>query len=385
MADYDVTVVFDVKNKSTKTKPGAVWIKIYEKSTRKRKYVSTGVSVLPSEWNDKWWVVKREDCLVLNNMIKAQKEKCESTIKDAIANDDETPNSRMMKVEKDEAAFENFVKSQIDKSELADGTRKHHLSMYNLLLEFGKMMRFEDVTRKNLEDWIEWIKTRNAVKLVDGKRVIGKITQSTVHDHWKRLRKYIRIAQQKKLIPISVTHNFNVSHGQAKERVYLTDYEIEAIMSVDLPNEHLKMARDRFLVQMGTGLSYADLVSLDFGNHTEVDGMKVIQGRRVKTGVSYFVVILPFAVEVLERWEWDVPTISNVNYNIYLDELAKRAGINKHITSHVGRHTYACYCLRHGVRTEAIQRTLGHRKISTTQIYARLSGMDVVDAFKDLH
>ena len=61
--------------------------------------------------------------------------------------------------------------------------------------------------------------------------------------------------------------------------------------------------------------------------------------------------------------------------------MAAYAHIHKKISSHVGRHTYACLCLAAGVRIEAVQRTLGHTDIKTTQIYARLVDQDVLAAF----
>jgi site-specific recombinase XerD len=74
-----------------------------------------------------------------------------------------------------------------------------------------------------------------------------------------------------------------------------------------------------------------------------------------------------------------MPSITKYNY--YLKQVAGYAGVKKNVTSHVGRHTYACLCLAAGVRIEAVQRTLGHTDIRTTQIYAKLVDQDVVNAF----
>lgn len=386
MKDIDVNVVYDWKGETRKgAAEGTVSIKVYEHKTRRRKYVSCGVRVHPDEWNERLWVVRREDAAQLNNNIKAQLAKCVENLREAEeAVESEMPTARSMRVDKDANSFLHFMWDEIKKADVSEGTRRHHVSTYNILLEYGRIRKMEDVRRTNILAWIEWQKKRKTVKLEDGKRVSVLVSQSTVHKQWKVLKKYIGIAQSKGLLPMNAVAGVSVPQGETEQRVFLNDDEIRKWCSADLPNEHLKMARDRFIVQMGTGLAFGDMLDVDWSVRENVGKFLCLNGRRLKTKKAFFCVILDFAAEVLERWGWEVPAISNTNYNIYLDEVAKRAGINKHITSHVGRHTYACYCLRHGVRIEAVQRTLGHSKITTTQIYARLAGVDVVNAFSDL-
>ena len=67
----------------------------------------------------------------------------------------------------------------------------------------------------------------------------------------------------------------------------------------------------------------------------------LINGRRVKTGEDYTVVLLPSAVEILDRYDWRLPIISNQKYNDYLKLATHYAGIRKTLTSHCGRHTGA--------------------------------------------
>jgi integrase len=179
-----------------------------------------------------------------------------------------------------------------------------------------------------------------------------------------------------------VTAGISVDRGEEPEREHLTDAEIAAWLNTKQTMPCLEAVRLRFIVQMGTGLSFSDLMEKDFTSCENFNGQTVLVDKRLKTKQGFFSVILPFAVEVLKKWDWKIPAISNVDYNRYLDKVAINCGIRKHITSHVARHTYACYCLRHGVRIEAVKRALGHKKLETTQIYARLADMDVLEAFK---
>lgn len=77
--------------------------------------------------------------------------------------------------------------------------------------------------------------------------------------------------------------------------------------------------------------------------------------------------------------------ISGQKYNDYLQEVAKLAGIEKHVTSHVARHTYATWCLTNGIPLEVIRDTLGHTSIKTTEIYAKMINKKVIGAFNGLN
>ena len=379
-----VEVVYDWKHLGSDElqRPATVWLRVYFSRTS-RKYISTGVRVLPAQWSDVYWVVNHPSSLQLNRMIQEQVAKATKMISTAITEHDDMPGTKAMKVDKSVASFLDFVHKQISLANIEEATRKHHMSFYTLLCEYGKMRKFEQVTKSNILAFLSWIGEREVNKPgIDGKLHAVRVKQSTVHDHWKRLRKYIRIAQGDQLIPMHVTAGIKVNRGEQPERERLTDKEMQAWLTTQQPVAYLEMVRLRFIVQMGTGLSFSDLMSKDFTGCERIDGRVVLSDRRVKTGEGFFCVVLPFAVEVLEKWQWQIPPISNTDYNKFLDRVAINCGINKHITSHVARHTYACYCLRHGVRIEAVKRALGHTKLETTQIYARLADMDVLDAFK---
>lgn len=384
MREPKVKVVYDYKHVGSDATltPATVWLMVYFSRTQ-RKYISTGVRVLPSQWSESYWVVNHPASYQLNIMIKEQVEKAKATIGTAIAEQSDMPGTMAMKVDRKDASFLDFLKQQIDIADITEDTKKHHMSLYYLLCEYGKMRKFEHVTKTNIAAFLRYVSNKEILRPgLDGNLHPTKLKQSTVHDHWKRLRKYIRIAQAEQLIPMHVTAGIAVDRGEEPEREHLTDAEIEAWLNTKQPMPCLEAVRLRFIIQMGTGLSFSDLMEKDFTGCENFNGQTVLVDKRVKTKQGFFAVILPFAVEVLKRLDWKIPAISNVDYNKYLDRVAMNCGIRKHITSHVARHTYACYCLRHGVRIEAVKRALGHKKLETTQIYARLADMDVLEAFK---
>lgn len=379
-----VEVVYDYKHQGSDTTltPATVWLRVYYSRTQ-RKYISTGVRVLPSQWSERYWVLGREDAAQLNKVIRDAVQKAEKTICEALDAQTELPNTQQMKVDRSEASFLDWLDRQIDVARLKADTRRHHKAMHSLLTEYGRMCRFEQVTKSNIQAFMQWIANREVLKpSLDGTLQPAKIKQSTVYDHWKRLRKYITIAQGEQLIPVHVTKNLTISRGEPGRRVYLTDEEIDRWLNTRMESPALEMARLRFIVQMGCGMAYADFMSKDFSQCEKIDGAWVLTERRVKTGEDFFCVLLPFAVEVLQKWEWKIPPISNTNYNKFLIQVAAICGIQKRVTSHAARHTYAMFCLRHGVRIEAVQRTLGHQRLETTQIYAQLIDKDVLEAYK---
>jgi len=378
-----VDVVYDWRKKADACTPAYVCVRVYY-NRKDRRYVNTGVKVLPSEWDDRLWVIRRDDANVLNDMIREQLDKCIGEVRGVDVGVEDVPSVKKMKVDRSDASFLDWMEREIERQRIAGATKKHHRATLRYLIEWGKMRRWEHVTRRNVQAFLDWVSMQSVMKPVGGVMVETPIEQSTVHGHWKRLRKYVNIAIGEGYVSANALYGMKVECGASKEREYLTDDELERMSNTLLSTECLRMARDRFLVQCGTGLAYADLMATDFSRREVVDGNVVVSGTRVKTGERFFLVVLPMCVPVLERWGWKVPAISNVDYNKFLGRVAIECGINKHITSHVGRHTYACYCLRHGVRIEAVQRTLGHAKISTTQIYARMADMDVVHAFKDM-
>lgn len=124
-----------------------------------------------------------------------------------------------------------------------------------------------------------------------------------------------------------------------------------------------------FLFQCYTGLSYCDMASLTKDNIK--DGMIIIN--RQKTNVQSVIPLLPQAKEILERYDYKLPVLSNQKYNSYLKEIQDICKIPQTLHSHLARHTFATQLLNNNVPLPVIARCMGH---STTKItektYAKL-------------
>ena len=165
-----------------------------------------------------------------------------------------------------------------------------------------------------------------------------------------------------------------------KDRGYLTRHELELILNYKPTKKRLEKARDVFVFCCFTGFDYSTTASLTEQNLVLADdGSMWIETHRVKTGVASKVKLLDIPLSILKKYEptringYLLPVLSNAKYNLYLKEIATALGIQKRVTSHLARHTFATtVTYANGVSIESISKMLGHTKLATTQIYARI-------------
>lgn len=167
------------------------------------------------------------------------------------------------------------------------------------------------------------------------------------------------------------------------DRGYLTEEEVIAIATHEITIPRLEQVRDIFIFCCYTGLAYSDVAALRQGNIQKMfDGRLWIVTHRQKTKTNVNVPLLPMAKKILEKYNWEeadkdapiLPVVSNQKSNAYLKEIGDICGVEKHLTFHLARHTFATtMTLGKGVPIESVSKMLGHTNISTTQIYARIT------------
>lgn len=257
-------------------------------------------------------------------------------------------------------SFLDFMRDEIAKERSKDSTKRQKLVALDALTRWDKIKTFADLTPAKLKAWDEWLRE-------DGTR-----SDPAVHNYHKRTKPYVRLAYEKGIIekePYSMCH---FPRGKCKERRPLTEQELKRLREVELPDKEARV-RDLFIFAAYTGLAFCDVMEFNFKTMTEQSGdMYFIDGSRLKTGTTFFTPILPPAMEVLQRYDYKLPKISNQKANDYLHLIESRLGINKSITFHVARHSFATLSLSHDVPIEKVARMLGHTDIKTTQIYAKI-------------
>ncbi|MDR1762440.1 MAG: site-specific integrase [Dysgonamonadaceae bacterium] len=196
----------------------------------------------------------------------------------------------------------------------------------------------------------------------------------------KYLRTIILIAKNNGWIYTDPFANYRF-HTEKTDRAFLTQPELESIMKKKFTIKRLEQVRDVFIFSCFTGLAYIDVSNLRETNIREaLDGKLWIIGKRTKTNVSFNIPLLEIPKIILEKYRGTLPdgvmlpVISNQKINAYLKEIADICGIDKLLTFHVARHTFATtVTLSKGVSIESVSKMLGHTNIKTTQIYARIT------------
>jgi len=198
--------------------------------------------------------------------------------------------------------------------------------------------------------------------------------------HIERMRKIVSRAIDFNWLEKDPFAAFQGTHEKT-HRTYLTQAELERIEEKKISVERLARVRDIFLFSCYTGLAYVDVEKLTANNLViGVDKKRWIYTFREKTGNKSNVPLLPKAAELIDKYGAEgrlsgrlLPVITNIKTNAYLKEIADICGITKNLTFHMARHTFATtVTLSNGVPIETVSNMLGHSKITTTQIYAKV-------------
>ena len=205
----------------------------------------------------------------------------------------------------------------------------------------------------------------------------------------QRLKKIVNYAIKQGFISKNPMATFTLEFKQVN-RVILTIEELKKLIQFDFQRPTLEKVRDVFIFQCFTGLSYADIKTLNLRDIED----NLIKMDRAKTGNKFVVPLLPQALELIDKYaDYEnaakpiFPVLSNQKMNLNLKLIQEIVGIKKSLTTHIGRHTFATtIALANGVPIETVSKMLGHTKISTTQVYAKVLDDKIIkdmDRLKD--
>lgn len=183
-----------------------------------------------------------------------------------------------------------------------------------------------------------------------------------------------------------------VLRTQPTDRGFLDDADLERLRLVELTNPKLLLVRDAFLFSCYTGLSYADISRLVRDNIISMHGQSWVVLRRKKTGVLSTIPLMSVAVHVLTPYLAQAtspecrifPLCTNPHVNQQLKVIQRLSGVQRVLTYHLARHTFATLALTKGVSLDTVGSVLGHSCLSTTRIYARVLPMKVSEEMRCL-
>lgn len=182
------------------------------------------------------------------------------------------------------------------------------------------------------------------------------------------------------LMPRNPFVQFHISPN-VKEREFLTEDELKAVMTHDFTDSKLVYIRDLFVFASFTALSFVDIKELTTDDIVEVNGEKWILSKRHKTKIPFQVKLLDIPLQIIKRYEpfqENKLVFPNLNLNYWsickpLKKMIKECGIDKDISFHCSRHGFATLALSKGMPIESVSRVLGHTNIVTTQLYAKIT------------
>lgn len=375
-------IIFDHRGRTKAGKEGPVEIRVTH--NRQSWYVNTGVRVMKAEFKD-GEVCRRDDAKELNGMIRGMAARVVDIVGRMIASGEtvDGPAIRRRLMSADEAGeadgFIAWCEDQLDGMGLAEGSVKHYRTLLSRLEQWGRMSAWNQLTVENVLAFDCWLHATLKKPLSDAERKAGKVAQPVsdagVYNYHKCLKALLNRAVLLGRLSVSPYERLKgkFSRGDADTVEFLTEEEMGRVVALHpIEGTPMAAARDLFVFQMETGLSYADTQAFDFSQYQNIDGRWVSIGHRVKNGCPYVSRLSDECLDILGRYGMKLPKMDNADYNKWLKALAVAAGIKKRLHSHMARHSFATYMLAKGARIENVSKMLGHTNITQTQRYAKV-------------
>ena len=389
MNNFSTSVIFDRKHKADRDTQGLLEIRIT--IGRKSYYISTGVRVYAREWAGT--VIRRPDAEALNDRLGLLMRRVAEEVNDCLANHREVVAAQIREniwdVREKSSGDEmlEWIDDQIDLLHVTSGTKQHYRTLLMRLREFGRMKSWRDLTVENVElfdGWLHQLKKSQS----DAEMRMGKsealLSDAAVYNYHKTLKAMVRRAFRFGIISLNPYDRLNgqFKRGDKESVEYLTDDEVAAIESLHpVDGSQMAVARDLFVFQLHTGLSYADTQAFDIAKYKSVDGRLVTTNRRVKTGVEYVIMLSEECERILDKYGWTLPKMHNAVYNRCLKTLASAAGIDKRVHTHLARHTFGTSMAEHSPLQD-VKKMMGHKDIRQTLRYAKAKPDNIYTDFK---
>ena len=396
---HKMTILFYVKS-SKATKNGL--LPIYQRITINgvRIELSTSKFVEKSKWNTTAGKIKgnSEEARLINSHLDILKAKVYETENWMINNNLEinaqTFKNKLLGIEERQRKlliiFEDHnkkMKELIDK-EFSINTYKKYKTALNHAKDFlNYQYSIDDISIKRID--IAFIN--------DFDFFLRNIKNCSNNSTIKYIRNFGKIVRQCYVNGWIDTDPFLNYKGKVREieRVYLNQEEIETILNKEFKVKRLSLVRDIFVFSCFTGLAYIDVKNLTKSHISiGIDNEKWIFTHRQKTESASKIPILPVTQMIIDKYENHpqsnnenklLPILSNQKMNAYLKEIAAICEIEKELTFHIARHTFATtVTLTNGVPIESVSKMLGHKNLRTTQHYAKVLDKKVSEDMKIL-
>ncbi|MCP3928660.1 MAG: site-specific integrase [Bacteroidetes bacterium] len=393
-----ITVVFK-NNKINSNGEAPLYLRIIK--NRKPKYISLGYRIHQKYWDPDKNTVRpsHPDANELNTYISLKISEARKKILKVESKNNSISTSELKEhiLGKESPSLFKYAKRYYDGflEQGKIGTYKRYKSNFKKLRTYlkNKDILLEDITVLMLKDYERHM------------RIKHNNTQNTVHGNMRCIKRVINVAIEEGVFPVDKNPFIRYKPKREKvEKVYLTEYELSLLENVHITPGTIKEAhRDAFIFACyAGGMRISDICKLQWKNF---DGQRIIMATQ-KTGSMIIVKLPNKALDIINKFkkrptvpenyifpflkteeDYSIPrklhnAISSTNSlaNKNLKIITPKAGIDKHISFHTSRHTWATRALRKGMRIEYVSKIMGHTSIKTTQVYAKIVDKELEDA-----
>ena len=390
-----LSIVFDHRGRTQKGEEGPVEVRVTV--NRKPYYINTGVRVCKNRFVA--GTIKdthdTSDADILNERLRIVASLVEQEVNRCLDERREIDVAAIRRKvwsmgvssDGDDTGLVDWIRGRSATLNVSKGTRMKYLTLCNRMVEYGKILRWQDLSVEAIYDFDAWLHAQD-VHLTENQLRRGmeprKMGDTGVSAYHKSLRAMLNRALRMGKIQVNPYDRLRgeFKHSKRETTEYLTEEQMQKILELTpVPGSQVDMARDLFIFQMYTGLAYIDTQKFDATQYREVNGKWKFIGERVKTGVPYVSMLLPPVVDVLKKYDWHVPKMNNQRYNQLLKAIGMVIGIER-LHSHMARHTFGTWMLSQGAKIENVSRMMGHTNITQTQRYAKVLAKDVYDDFE---
>jgi len=354
----------------------AVYLRLWIKQKPVR--INSGISVKPADFDPSSERIRRSHPdyrdynLIINScrariidIVKRYKLQFKELTPSLLRGEYETPSTYV--------DFYDFMERSINerRGEVTDITIDTHLVQLRKMKMYRKKLMFSDITEDFLKGYEKYLKIKRKNK------------KNTVHNSMKVIKTYLSLAKKKKLIQESPFDTFR-SRTVKTERVYLTGDELRILINMykekDLsgsPGMHQVLRH--FIFCCLTGLRMSDL---RLASHEHIINDTLVLRPKKLQNVNAEIVSVPLTSLAKQLYKDENPLrINGRLFDCFADQymnriiknVCRKAGINKNVTWHSARHTFATLFLERGGSVEILQRLLGHARITQTMVYVHIS------------
>lgn len=349
----------------------------------RKTYFSSHIYLRPEQWDHKRQVIKAHPHAdALNQMLREFLIKLEAKELDLWKNGYEISLQKLKEEFKGGGrnSFLHFVKSLIENSTQKMSTQKNHATTLRWLEKFRQGTNFKDVDAEYIHGFEQFLHKHG-------------FQTNTIAKHMKHLKCFVNAAIDRNYIDAN-NYAFKRYRIKTKEgrHSFLHLEDLKKLEDLQLQDKEKKLSHslDAFLFCCYTGLRYSDFRTLSEKNFIRRNGNPWLIYTSVKTGVE---VKLPIGLlfdgkawKIRKKYKDSLPDFFNIKHNSSVNKdlirLEKLAKINTHISFHSARHTTATLLLYKGVNITTVQKLLGHRNISTTQIYGEVMERTIMKDLK---